>query len=106
MRTRSRFEAIHRYFRTLGLLAKNDIFYQFEPTIVIGFISAFRDAMRAGGDWDVRQEVVAAAATAFLRRSRCWRTALDSRSKLAFQLEIRDLTAARQQGPPLPAPSF
>jgi hypothetical protein len=67
------FEAIHRYFRTLGLLAKNDIFYQFEPTIVIEFISAFRDAMRAGGDWDVRQAAVAAAATAFLRRSRCSR---------------------------------
>jgi hypothetical protein len=46
-------------------VAKNDIFYQFEPTIVIEFISAFRDAMQAYGDWNGQPETVSTAATAF-----------------------------------------
>jgi AbiV family abortive infection protein len=46
------FESLHRYFRNLGLMAKNDIFFQFEATIVVEFIMALKDAMRAYGDWD------------------------------------------------------
>ena len=50
--TNEQFQALHRYFRTLGLLAKNDIFYQFEPTIIVGLMIALKDALKAYGDWD------------------------------------------------------
>lgn len=50
------FESTHRYFRTLGLMAKNDIFFQFEPNIFIEFMSALKEAMQAYGDWDGKPE--------------------------------------------------
>jgi AbiV family abortive infection protein len=59
------FEATHRYFRNLGLMAKNDIFFQFEPTIFIEFILALKDAMAAYGDWDGRQETAEASIVGF-----------------------------------------
>jgi len=59
------FESTHRYFRTLGLMAKNDIFYQFEPNIFIEFMSALKDAMRAYGDWDGTPETAEASITGF-----------------------------------------
>jgi AbiV family abortive infection protein len=62
------FESTHRYFRTLGLLAKNDIFYQFEPTIFIEFMSALKDAMRAYGDWDGRPETAEPSIAGFFDR--------------------------------------
>ena len=40
------------YFRGLALLAKNDIFVQFEPSILIQFTTVIREAMSAYGDWD------------------------------------------------------
>jgi hypothetical protein len=59
------FESTHRYFHTLGLMAKNDIFYQFEPNIFIEFISALKDAMQAYGDWDGKPETAEASITGF-----------------------------------------
>jgi AbiV family abortive infection protein len=59
------FEATHRYFRNLGLMAKNDIFFQFEPTIFIEFISALKDAMAAYGDWDGKPETAEASVIGF-----------------------------------------
>jgi hypothetical protein len=59
------FESTHRYFRTLGLIAKNDIFYQFEPNIFTEFMSALKDAMQAYGDWDGKSETVEASVTGF-----------------------------------------
>ena len=59
------FESTHRYFRNLGLMAKNDIFYQFEPTIFIEFILALRDAMQAYGDWDGMPEAAEASIIGF-----------------------------------------
>jgi len=59
------FESTHRYFRTLGLMAKNDIFYQFEPNIFIEFMSALKDAMQAYGDWDGKSETAEASITGF-----------------------------------------
>jgi hypothetical protein len=59
------FESTHRYFRTLGLMAKNDIFYQFEPNIFIEFMSALKDAMQAYGDWDGKPETADALITGF-----------------------------------------
>jgi AbiV family abortive infection protein len=59
------FESTHRYFRTLGLMAKNDIFYQFEPNIFIEFMSALKDAMQAYGDWDGKPETAEASITGF-----------------------------------------
>ena len=41
-----------RYFRRLALLAKNDIFFQFEPSILAEFTTVIREAMTAYGDWD------------------------------------------------------
>lgn len=55
------FESTHRYFRTLGLMAKNDIFYQFEPNILIELTSALKEAMQAYGDWDGQPETVEAS---------------------------------------------
>jgi hypothetical protein len=55
------FEAFQRYFRALALMAKNDIFFQFEPNIVTEFIGAFKDAMRSNGDWDGKPETLNAA---------------------------------------------
>jgi AbiV family abortive infection protein len=45
-------EAYARYFRALAILAKNDIFFQFEHHLVDEFISAFEMALQAYGDWD------------------------------------------------------
>jgi hypothetical protein len=59
------FEALHRYFRNLGLLAKNDTFFQFEPTILVEFITSLKEAMNAYGDWDGAPETAAASVTAF-----------------------------------------
>jgi AbiV family abortive infection protein len=59
------FESTHRYFRTLGLMAKNDIFYQFEPNIFTEFMSALKDAMQAYGDWDGKSETAEASVTGF-----------------------------------------
>jgi hypothetical protein len=59
------FESTHRYFRNLGLMAKNDIFFQTEPTIFIEFILALKDAMQAYGDWDGRSEMAEASIIAF-----------------------------------------
>jgi AbiV family abortive infection protein len=59
------FESTHRYFRTLGLIAKNDIFYQFEPNIFTEFMSALKDAMQAYSDWDGKPETAEASITGF-----------------------------------------
>ena len=40
------------YFRALGLVAKNDIFGQLEPGILLSFYEAFREGLKAYGDWD------------------------------------------------------
>jgi hypothetical protein len=46
-------------------MAKNDIFFQFEPTILVEFIMALKDAMRAYGDWDGASETAESSITAF-----------------------------------------
>lgn len=45
-------EAYSRYFRALAIMAKNDIFFQFEHHIVDEFVSSFEMALQAYGDWD------------------------------------------------------
>jgi AbiV family abortive infection protein len=45
-----------RYFRALALLAKNDIFFQFEPNLLGEFAFALKDAMAVYGDWDGKDE--------------------------------------------------
>jgi AbiV family abortive infection protein len=45
-------EAYARYFRALAMMAKNDIFFQFEHHLVDEFISSFEMALQAYGDWD------------------------------------------------------
>jgi len=44
--------AYARYFQSLGMVAKNDIFGQLEHIIVVGFYEALRSAMSSYGDWD------------------------------------------------------
>jgi AbiV family abortive infection protein len=41
-----------RYFRALALMAKNDIFFQFEPNILTEFHLVLKEAMAVYGDWD------------------------------------------------------
>ena len=45
-------EAYARYFRALAMMAKNDIFFQFEHHLVDEFISSFEMAMQGYGDWN------------------------------------------------------
>lgn len=45
-------EPYTRYFSALALLAKNDIFFQFEPNILVEFYLVLRQALRLYGDWD------------------------------------------------------
>lgn len=51
-----------RYLMHLGLLAKNDVFGQFEPAIFIGLFGVLRHAMHVFGDWDGREDGFEAAA--------------------------------------------
>ncbi len=41
-----------RYFRALALMAKNDIFFQFEPNLLVEFALVLKEAMTVYGDWD------------------------------------------------------
>jgi AbiV family abortive infection protein len=60
-------EPFQRYFRALALMAKNDIFFQFEPNIVTEFVGALKDAMRSNGDWDGKEETYEAAIDALFK---------------------------------------
>jgi AbiV family abortive infection protein len=51
-RTPTQMHPYDRYFRALGLLAKNDIFGQFECMVMIEFYEAFKAGLIAYGDWD------------------------------------------------------
>jgi AbiV family abortive infection protein len=42
----------HRYFGVLGLMAKNDLFFQFEHHLVRDFMDCLKMAMQSYGDWD------------------------------------------------------
>ena len=42
----------HKYFGTLGLMAKNDLFFQFEHHLVHDFIECLEIALKSYGDWD------------------------------------------------------
>jgi hypothetical protein len=50
--TEQQFPVYHRYFGALGLMAKNDIFFQFEHNLVVDFSECFEMALKAYGDWD------------------------------------------------------
>jgi AbiV family abortive infection protein len=45
-------QAYDQYFRALALVAKSDLFGQFEPMILVQFYDAFRSGLKAYGDWD------------------------------------------------------
>lgn len=59
-------KAFSRYSRALAMVAKNDIFGQFEPSILVEFYETLRTAIRAYGDWDGTPETLAAAIDAVL----------------------------------------
>jgi AbiV family abortive infection protein len=46
------FAVYHKYFGVLGLLAKNDLFFQFEHHLVHDFIECLEMALKSYGDWD------------------------------------------------------
>jgi hypothetical protein len=50
-----------RYFRALGLLAKNDLLGQFHHPLMIEFSEALKAAFTAYGDWDGKPETLDAA---------------------------------------------
>ena len=50
-----------RYFRALALMAKNDIFFQFEGNILVEFYLVMREAMMAYGHWDGKDETLSQA---------------------------------------------
>jgi AbiV family abortive infection protein len=46
------FAVYHKYFGVLGLMAKNDLFFQFEHHVVHDFIECLEMALKSYGDWD------------------------------------------------------
>ena len=90
------FESTHRYFRNLGLLAKNDIFFQFEPTIFIEFIFALKDAMKAYDDWDGKQETAEASIIGFFDNASSSREFI---AMLRDFLQIADHMVANKMAP-------
>jgi len=42
----------HKYFGVLGLMAKNDLFFQFEHHLVHDFMECLEMALKSYGDWD------------------------------------------------------
>jgi hypothetical protein len=61
IREESRFAAYTRYFKTLTLMAKNDIFFQVEGNLLVDFHLVLKEAMKAYGDWDGNEETFDAA---------------------------------------------
>lgn len=61
-------EFYHRYFGMLGMMAKNDIFFQFEHNLVVGFPECFEMALKAYNDWDGDAATYEAAVTAVFTR--------------------------------------
>ena len=53
-----------RYFKALALMAKNDIFFQFEGNLLVEFNLVLKEALAAYGDWDGRDETYDAAVDA------------------------------------------
>jgi hypothetical protein len=83
-------EPFQRYFKSLALMAKNDIFFQFEPNIVVEFIGAFREAMRSNGDWDGNQVTLdAAIAVLFGSLSSEFVQTVNEQVMLASQIEAK-----------------
>ncbi len=58
----------HRYFGMLGMMAKNDIFFQFEHNLVVGFTECFEIALIHYKDWDGNRETFEASVNAVFAR--------------------------------------
>jgi AbiV family abortive infection protein len=58
----------HRYFGMLGMMAKNDIFFQFEHNLVVGFMECFDLALKTYNDWDGKAETYEASVDAVFVR--------------------------------------
>jgi len=56
----------HRYFGVLGLMAKNDLFFQFEHHLVHDFMECLKMAMQSYGDWDGNPQTFENAHTAMV----------------------------------------
>lgn len=87
-------EAYARYFRALAMLAKNDIFFQFEHHLVEEFISSFEMALQAYGDGDGNPATFDATMTALfkdLTESEQFLTMLAEMRALAFTVRNRKI---------------
>jgi AbiV family abortive infection protein len=58
----------HRYFGMLAMMAKNDIFFQFEHNLVVGFMECFEMALVAYKDWDGNPESYEASVNSVFAR--------------------------------------
>ena len=58
----------HRYFGMLGMMAKNDIFFQFEHNLVVGFMECFDMALMIYKDWDGKPETYEASVNTVFAR--------------------------------------
>ena len=58
----------HRYFGMLGMMAKNDLFFQFERNLVVGFMECFEMALVTYKDWDGKPDTYDDAVTAVFSR--------------------------------------
>lgn len=63
-------EPYKRYFQALSILAKNDIFAQFEVNILVEFYESFRAGLAAYGEWNGVAETFEAAAEKAFQETR------------------------------------
>jgi AbiV family abortive infection protein len=76
----------HRYFGMLGMMAKNDIFFQFEHNLVVGFMECFEMALLTYKDWDGNPETYEASVNAVFARF------TDSEEFMAMLKEVANAT--------------
>jgi hypothetical protein len=61
LRDEAQFAPYRRYWKTLALMAKNDIFFQFEGNLLGEFHLVLSEAMASDGDWDGNEDNYLAA---------------------------------------------
>ena len=61
LRDEAQFAPYRRYWKTLALMAKNDIFFQFEGNLLGEFHLVLSEAMASNGDWDGNEDNYLAA---------------------------------------------
>lgn len=94
-------EMYQRYFRAIGILAKNDIFVHLEPTVMMEFYELFRSALTAYNDWDGSADTLDPAIVAI---SQEFRMPPEHLEDLKSMLRIGEQLVAKRSDPTPPLP--